>query len=390
MTGWNWLDQPPTPPRWRVILRVALKALILFALCNLIYAVSRPLETLGGVSLYGSAFPLRDRLSRSNDPSDTYSVTTFNLPALFASHQISAPKAADEFRVAFIGDSSVWGSGLTNAETYTARINAADLRTPDGRRIRAYNLGYHAHAALKDVLLLDYAQRYGIDSVVWFVSLETLYRGNQLIQPIVQNNADRVRALIDRHGLALDTGEAMFALPSLLDRTIIGERRALADLLRLQTYGPAWAATGRDDQDHGRANLNDFAASNRWKTFDDPVTLDGDLLTFEILAAGAALAGDGRMLIVNEPLYIGHGQAAALRYNTLYPRWAYDAYRAALADEAASRGWAYLDLWDTVARDQFTDSPFHVTAGAAQHISDAVTTALIDLLQAEERNAVQP
>jgi hypothetical protein len=96
------------------------------------------------------------------------------------------------------------------------------------------------------------------------------------------------------------------------------------------------------------------------------------------------------MLIVNEPVYIGHGQAAALRYNNLYPRWAYDAYRERLASEAAARGWAYVDLWDTVARDQFTDSPVHVTPEAARQISGAVQTALIDLLEIGERNAVRP
>jgi hypothetical protein len=157
----------------------------------------------------------------------------------------------------------------------------------------------------------------------------------------------------------------------------------------LQTYGPAWAATGRDDQDHGRPNLSDFPASRRWKDFDEPAPLD-NVLAFEILQAGAALIGSERMLIVNEPVYIGHGQAAALRYNNLYPRWAYDAYRERLASEAAARGWAYVDLWDTVARDQFTDSPVHVTPEAARQISGAVQTALIDLLEIGERNAVRP
>jgi hypothetical protein len=34
--------------------------------------------------------------------------------------------------------------------------------------------------------------------------------------------------------------------PSELDRTLIGQRRNLADLIRLQIYGVLWAATGID------------------------------------------------------------------------------------------------------------------------------------------------
>jgi hypothetical protein len=84
---------------------------------------------------------------------------------------VTQPKAADEFRAFFIGDSSVWGSGLMSDETYAARLTQAGLTAPEGRRIVAYNLGYPAQSMLKDVMLLDAAMRYQPDMIIWFVTL---------------------------------------------------------------------------------------------------------------------------------------------------------------------------------------------------------------------------
>ena len=46
--------------------------------------------------------------------------------------------------------------------------------------------------------------------------------------------------------MGLDPDDADLNDPDFLGRTIIGQRRALADLLRLQIYGFSWAATGID------------------------------------------------------------------------------------------------------------------------------------------------
>jgi lysophospholipase L1-like esterase len=49
-----------------------------------------------------------------------------------------------------------------------------------------------------------------------------------------------------------------------------------------------------------------------------------------------------------------------VRYNLLYPRWAYDAYRKQLAEMAAAEGWDYLDLWNVVPEERFTNSAVHL------------------------------
>ena len=53
------------------------------------------------------------------------------------------------------------------------------------------------------------------------------------------------------------------------DRTIIGQRRALADVLRLQFYGVPWAVTGIDQEyraDYTPRQI-DLAADDTWQSY---------------------------------------------------------------------------------------------------------------------------
>jgi hypothetical protein len=67
-------------------------------------------------------------------------------------------------------------------------------------------------------------------------------------------------------------------------------------------------------------------------------------------------------------MFISPGKNRDLRYNSFYPRWAYDQYRALLSEQAQANGWRLLDVWDMIAPDEFTDTPVHLTpAGSAQY-----------------------
>ena len=97
---------PPRPPLdWPTLGRIALKALLLFALVNAAFALTRPLDALGRLSLYNALFPGRARLPYGEAPAEDYNLTLNNLPAMFAAHELARPKAADEFRVLLLGDS---------------------------------------------------------------------------------------------------------------------------------------------------------------------------------------------------------------------------------------------------------------------------------------------
>jgi hypothetical protein len=368
---------------FRFARNVILKALLLFAAFNLLFALARPLPLLGHISAYNHLFPGRLRLPYSDVPDKAYSLSMFQLDAMFASHELAAgPKPGDEFRVLLVGDSSTWGFLLPARQTLSAALNtqAAGERLPDGRHLRFYNLGYPVMSLTKDLLILSRGMRYQPDLIVWLVTLESFPYDKQLFPPLLRQNPDEVRALIGRYGLKLDTQDAGFIHPGFWDETIIGQRRALADLLRLQLYGVMWGATGIDQYipaDY-TPRMEDLPADQSFHALKPP-HLQADDLALDVLRAGLQTAGEAPVLLVNEPMFISQGQNSGVRYNFYYPRWAYDDYRSIMAAESAAQGWRYLDLWDLVPGDQFTNSAVHLSAPGTEGLARKLLPSIINL-----------
>jgi hypothetical protein len=374
----QWLYTPARPFTWGFFVRVVVKAAILFAVLNVAFALLKPLPTLGRLSAYNTLLPGRERLPYGENPAESYNLSLYNLPAMIASHTWVAADD-DEFRVLLVGDSSVWGILLRPEDTLAGQINRLDLRA-DGRPVRAYNFGYPTMSLLKDLTLLDAALREEPkpDLIIWLLTLESFAARDQLDPALLQNNPDTVRDLITRMDLAQDVNDPRFVEPDFWGETIIGRRRDLADLLRLQLYGVAWALTGVDQAygDYTPRSI-DLSDDETWRGF-APGALDRDDLAFDVLAAGVARAGDVPVVLVNEPIFISEGANSDVRYNAFYPRWAYDAYRDWLADEADASGWTLLDLWDALpAAECYTDSPVHLTpecsAALAQELEAVIT-----------------
>lgn len=353
-----------------------LKTTLLFAIINLVMTLSDPLPTLGRLSLYNSVFPGRLRLPFGETPETAYNFSLYRLEAMFASHAVAQPKAADEFRVIIIGDSSTWGTLLRPAETLAGQLDALRLTT-NGRRVRVYNLGYPTMSLLKDLLILDWAQRYQPDLIIWSMTLESFPYDKQLFSPIVQNNPEPVRALIQKYNLSFDPNDPALTSPTFWDETLIGRRRALADVFRLQLYGVMWAATGVD-QDYPldyEPRANDLEADLSFHTLQPPHLQAADL-AFEVLAAGAQVAGEIPILFVNEPMFIATGANSDRRYNFFFPRWAYDDYRVLWAAQAEAQGWHYLDVWDWVPPSEFTNSAVHRTPAGEALLTERIAEAL--------------
>ena len=363
---------------WGLLLRVIGKAALLFALFNVVFAAITPLDALGGLSLYNVVLPGRQRLPYGEQPTQSYNLSLYNLPAMMASQALARPKAPDEFRVILIGDSATWGWFLENKDTLAGRINASKHVTTDGRRVVAYNLGYPIMSLTKDLVLLAAAMHYRPDTIVWPVTLESFPREKQLAHPLLQNNPARVRALISTYQLNLDPNDPLFVEPNFLGRTIVGQRRALADLIRLQLYGVSWAATGIDQAIPSEIprNQSDFDEDLKWQSFAQPSLLMKDNLAFDVLVAGAKLAGNVPVIFVNEPMFVSQGKNSQLRYNSFYPRWAYDTYRDSLGEMATANGWRYLDLWDSIAPDEFTNTPVHLTPKGSEQLAQLVMAAI--------------
>ncbi|MBI3160294.1 MAG: hypothetical protein HYZ26_11915 [Chloroflexi bacterium] len=346
----------------RFLRNVLIKAALLFAAANLLFTALDPLPWLGGLSLYNSLLPGRPRFPFGERPDQAYNLSLNSLEAMFASHELAAGlKPADEFRVLLIGDSSVWGFLLENEDTLAAQMNAAALRTKHGRTVRVYNLGYPTISLTKDLLILDEAMSYQPDLILWLVTLESLPYNKQIFTPLVQYNPARARALIAEYGLAIDPDAPEFADLSFWQRTLIGQRRPLADLLRLQLYGFPWAATSIDQYypESYTPRADDLPPVMAY--YDLEVDYSAKDVAFDVLAAGVARAGGVPVLIVNEPMFIAAGQNSDFRYNFFYPKWAYDRYRQLLANEAAAHGWLYADLWQAVDNGEYTNSAIHLT-----------------------------
>jgi hypothetical protein len=298
---------------------------------------------------------------------------------MFASHELAAgDKPADEFRVLLIGDSSVWGYLLKPEDTLPAYLNAAGLKTSDGRSVRAYNLGYPTLSLAKDLLILNVAMQYQPDLIIWLVTLESFPIAKQLDSPIVQNNSTRVRDLITRYDINLDPKDPRFVTPNFLESTLVGERRALADILRLQIYGVMWAATGIDQ--YSPASYEppqaDLAPD---ETFHDlqPPDLHPEDLSMDILSAGRSMSGNVPILYVNEPIYISGGENSDIRYNFFYPKWAYDHYRQLFAETCQNKSWQCVDEWNLVASDEFTNSAIHMTPLGTKMLSTDLEQSIL-------------
>jgi hypothetical protein len=170
--------------------------------------------------------------------------------------------------------------------------------------------------------------------------------------------------------------------PDLLDSSIVGQRRNLADLLRLQLYGFSWTATGIDQAIPENIPLrrSDFEEDLSWQDYEAAVPLTSEELAMEVLEAGVAMAGETPVLIVNEPMFISCGQNSDLRYNSFYPRWAYDQYRLLLEEAAVANEWHYLDIWDRIVADEFTDTPVHLTPEGSRQMAEMVMEEMLRIV----------
>jgi hypothetical protein len=370
-----------TPLTSKFWIRVLLKAGFLFLALNLLWGLFDPLLALGKLSIYNALVPGRVRLPYGENPTVAYNLSLYNLPAMFASHELAGTrKSSAEYRVILIGDSSTWGYLLPPGDTLAAYINAQQLRLSDGRRVHAYNLGYPVMSLTKDVLILAKAMDYQPDLVVWLVTLESFPRSKQLFPPLLQNNPAVVRQLIAAYELDLDPNDSNLLDADFFQKTLIGQRKPLGDWLRLQFYGIPWAATGIDQEIPERyiPRQEDLSADLGFHDLQPPA-LPEHALALDVLTAGMKLPGDIPILLINEPMFISQGENSSLRYNFYYPRWVYDAYREMMLKIASEQGWHYLDFWDQIDSAEFTNSAVHMSPPGTQQLATLIGNAILDL-----------
>lgn len=358
-----------------------IKGLLLFLLIDLLFAPLAPLPILGQISAYNVIYPGRVRLPYGENPDQAYNLSLYNLEAMYASHVIAGTKKKpDEYRALIIGDSSVWGYLLKPENTLSGYINAANLKVSDDRSVRAYNLGYPTLSLIKDLLILNYATQYQPDLIIWLVTLESLPAVKQLDSPIVQNNPTQAQDLIATYSLNLNIHDPRFVIPNFWDSTLVGERRSLADILRLQLYGVMWSATGIDQfyPESYEPPQKNLALNVTFHDLQPPFLNPADL-SLDVISAGIDIAGNIPILFVNEPIYISQGENSDIRYNFFYPRWAYDQYRQLFAETCSTGRWHCLDEWDLVPADEFTNSAIHMSPIGTKALASELEHAILSL-----------
>lgn len=362
----------------RSSMRVLLKAVILFAMINMLFAVFYPIPALGRFSVYNTIVPGRARLPYGENPSQAYNLSLFNLDAMFASHEISdGSKPEDEFRVILIGDSSTWGYLLPADKTLSAYLNQAGIVLPDGKKVRTYNLGYPVMSLAKDLLILSRAVQYQPDLIVWLVTLESFPNDKQYSAPLLQHNSSAVEELASEYSLNIPATDIDVTQRLLWNRTILRSRRELADWFRLQLYGFLWAATGIDQEvpEEYPLRIEDFSDDDKFHELRPP--LIDEYLAFDILQSGIDMADGTPVLIVNEPMFISQGVNSDIRYNFYYPRWAYDGYRQMFAARSDQEDWEYFDLWDSIPSTEFTNTAIHLTPLGTKMLAERVGKAIL-------------
>jgi hypothetical protein len=349
-----------------------LKTVIIFSV--LAFGIAPLLEDhVGKISLYNYIVPGRQRFPYSDNPAQSYNMSLFNLDANLASHALADnKKLTGEVRVFVLGDSSTWGTLLRPEETLTGQLNQLGMQTQDGKDIRFYNLGYPTLSLTKDLLLLEKAIPYQPDLVIWLFTLESFPLDKQLSSPIVANNSEAVRGLIGKYQLNLDPHDGALKVESFWNRTLFGQRRNLADIFRLQLYGVMWGITGIDQYyppEYEKA-ARDLTADTSYHDWQEGEMTEADL-ALDLLDAGHEIAGQMPLLLINEPILISAGTNSDLRYNFYYPIWAYDRYRQ-LLDEHIDPEWHYLDLWNLIPEQEFTNTAIHVTPEGIRLMRDEI------------------
>jgi hypothetical protein len=362
-------------------LRVVVKALVLYVIANVLFAMYNP--SMGTLSVYNWLLPGRARFpyERAENVDKGYNISLFqDLDAAFASHVISnGEKQADEYRVILVGDSSIWGYAANSSDTLSARLNDLNLTSCDGRRMRFYNLGYPWSFIFKDLLVLEKSTEYDPDMVLWLFTMRGLTGSDKDVVDFFEgeliNDAKRLQA---EYQLRDYTSE--LTIQTFFEKTIVGERKKLKADITLQMYGFLWAATGIDHHLQTwlpwKDNLENSIEYRHYRTPEDWPRLQQDFM-LDVIHAGHRMMGDAQVVIVNEPIYIASGPNSEIRYNKLYPRWAYDNYREFMSGWMSENQYLYVDMWQAIPQDEFSDFPVHLYPTGEQLLAEALSPEIL-------------
>lgn len=377
---------PFTTPRQ--FIRVMIKAIVLLFMCDALLIALRVPAAIDRWSIYRAFTPPTVRLGLAKQIGDP---AWWTLGPLLDAHEIAQPKAPDEYRVIFLGDSATFCLYCPARESIPQAFT--DLAaTIDGKRARAYNLAYPGSDWLKDILILKQALKYEPDAIVWLVTAKG--SGDQPLpqEPeahlITRINAAELPALARAYQLNTWETERYAEADAWQQQSIWTHGGRLRDWLVLvaRTVRTALIQPDQDlTQDYLYAGPPVTSQPIR-AVAEINSTLPGygtfPNRQWELLRAGQQMAQDANvpLLMVNEPMYIGSGENSDVNYNSFYERNLYDRFRATLADFARQHDLPYLDLWNLLPPENFSNTSLHYNAEGNRRVADEVMRRLQHLV----------
>jgi lysophospholipase L1-like esterase len=350
--------------------RVFAKGIAIFLIFECAFYALHP--TFQWLNVYNSPALKRQRLPISTVAPEDSALDVSNLDAMFASHIVSEPKAPNEYRVLVLGDSAVWGVGLTPEQTLPGQMDTLGLKCGN-KNVRVYNLSFPVSSASKDLMLLDTAMKYKPDGIVWLITWYTLMPKTRTDHPLIAQNPDEFHKLAHRFNFLPKN----YNSPSWITQ-ITDQNRSLFRVLRYQLYSLVNLATGLDQIPGPPEELP--TQLNADPTFEGmkPPKLYAPLVSLDQVKDFYQLAGNIPVLLVNEPTLVLSGVLNSdIRYNDYYPRWVYDQYRQYVSAAAAQNHWDYLDLWNVFPPSYFTDTPLHLNPQGETELAKMIAPAVV-------------
>ncbi len=364
--------------------RVLIKALVLLIVFDAAQIAFDLAGALDRALLYRSFTPPTERLGLANQIGDPI---WWTLDPLLDAHQIAQPKAPDEFRVVFLGDSATFCLYCRSNEAIPALFTQSGA-TIDRNRVVGYNLAYPGSDWLKDILILKHALKYQPDAIVWLVTAKGA--GDQPLpqEPeahlITRLNAVELPSLARQYNLDTWETQRYADADAWYQRSIFSHGGRYRDWLILMAR--SWRNAALDPK---RDLSQEYLLPGEPVTTKpiQPVAEINSTLpgygTFpnrqwEFLRAGQHMADEAgvQLLIVNEPTYIAGGPNTDVNYNSFYERNLYDRFRAALTDFTHQHTMTYLDLWNILPAEDFSNTSLHYTLNGNRLIAQQLLTTL--------------
>ncbi len=293
----------------------------------------------------------------------------------------------DELRVLLVGSSAVFGFPWPVEQTFGSLLNQhfADQQLP----ARLYNLAWVNPYQVRDALILHDALAYDPDVVIYPVTMAEFIHIAPVMWPALVNFFDRNRnSLADlaanpppglTEPLAL-YGEALERRQEIYSR--MDWLRELGTLVRTSVQRHAHNVAERlspvplpsTAKTKGRQTEYDCTKTHMTLATDYRDWRDWNILGY--LEKLHQTRGIG-VLIVNWP--IAHEPIDDC-YNVRFSNKAVDEFDRWLREQAAARGFAYLDLHDLLRPEQFLDSA-HVLPAGHREIAARISAELDPMLQ---------